>query len=155
MIAEIHLENVEKRFRESIVGLEDKNKYYEQEIEKLRQQAKKMAEYHQGLESALAKELDDRERREIEKQRILAIRRDTPSYWGSNALDEPFREISIRRESPEFNIINDLLNGTIETHGHGVGTIYGRDPSEFKITKLSRIQNRKLWHEYCFKKVSE
>ena len=37
-VAEIHLKNVEKRFKESIVGLEDKNKYYEKEIEKLRRE---------------------------------------------------------------------------------------------------------------------
>ena len=144
---------LEKRFLDSIAELQKDNKAKEEEIEKLRKDAKKMAEHHQGLEAALSEELNHRERREIEKKRILEIRRDTPNYWGSNALDEPFREIPIQSESAEFGIIDDLLNETIGRHGNRYGTIFGKDPTDFIITKLTRVQNRKLWHEYCFKKV--
>jgi hypothetical protein len=154
-IAQIHLELVEKQFLDSIEGLKKKHEYYEQEIEKLRSETIKMASYHQQLEKALGEELNNRDRREIEKQRILAVRRDTPSYWGTNAFAEPYREINIRQESPEFSIINALLNGTIEGHKNKYGTIYRKDPTEFIITKITRIHNNNLWHEYCFKKVNK
>jgi hypothetical protein len=153
-ISQLHLDLVEKRFVESIADLKNKNEYYEQEIKKLCEEKKKMAMYHQQLEHALAQELDKRDRREIQKQRILITPRDTPIYWGTNAFSEPFRAIDIRQESPEFGIINDLLNSTIETHNNKYGTIYGKDPTEFIVTQISRIHNEKLWHEYCFKKVN-
>ncbi|UJR17101.1 hypothetical protein I4U23_003998 [Adineta vaga] len=111
-----------------------------------------MARYHQQLEKALAVATDERERCEIEKKRILSIPRDTPSYWGINAFEEPFREIDIRHESPKFRIIDDLFNSTIANHGNRFGTIYGKDPTKFIVTKITRIHNDKLWHEYCFKK---
>jgi hypothetical protein len=152
--AQMHLELVEKQFRESLAGVENEKKYLEESIEKLSQERMKIATYHQQLENALAQELNDRERRELEKQRILEIKRDVPSYWGINAFDEPYREIQISPKSPEFNIIRDLLNDTIEAHGDKFGTIYKKDPTEFLVTNITRIHNKKLWHEYCFKKVN-
>ncbi len=153
-IAELHLALVEKKFRDAIVGMENEKKYLEKEIEKLHEEKTKIATYHRQLENALAQELNNRERREIEKQRILEIRRDTPNYCGTNAFNQPYREILIRQGSPEFISLCGLLNNTIETHGSKYGTIYGKDPTEFIITKINRIHNKKLWHEYCFKKVS-
>lgn len=150
---QLHLELVEKQFRESMAGAENDKKSLEESIEKLRKEKMKIAEYHQQLEKALADEINERERRDIEKQRILTIKRDIPSYWGINALDESYREIKINPGSPEFTIIRDLLNDTIETHGDKYGTIYGKDPTEFLVTSVTRIHNKMLWHEYCFKKV--
>jgi hypothetical protein len=144
---------MEKQFLESIADLRNKNKYLEKEMEKLIEDTMKIATYHQQLEHALAQELDNRERREIEKKRILEIRRDTPKYWGTNAFDQPYREIEIRQGTPEFISLCGLLNNTIETHGNKYGTIYGKDPTEFIVTRINRIHNKKLWHEYCFKKV--
>ncbi|CAF4593331.1 unnamed protein product [Rotaria sp. Silwood2] len=129
-IAQKHLELVEKQFLDSIAKFENKNMYLEREIEKLREEKNKMAMYHQQLEHALAQEVENRERREIEKQRILEIKRDTPSYWGTNALAASYREIEIHPDFPEFNIINELLNSTIESHGNEYGTIYGKDPTD-------------------------
>jgi chromosome segregation ATPase len=153
-ITQKHLDLVEKQFRDSIMDLQNKNEYYERQIEKLREEKMKMATYHQQLEHALGKELDNRERREIEHQKILAVKRDTPSHWGINALSEMYREIDIRPNSPEFAMVSDLLNDTIENHGNNYGTIYGKDPTEFIVTKVTRIHNKKLWHQYCFKKVN-
>jgi hypothetical protein len=153
-IAQIHLELVEKQFLESIADLQNKNKYLKEEMKKLNEDKMKIATYHQQLECALAQELDNRERREIEKKRILEIRRDTPKYWGTNAFDQPYREIEIRQGTPEFISLCGLLNNTIETHGNKYGTIYGKDPTEFIVTRINRIHNKKLWHEYCFKKVN-
>jgi hypothetical protein len=153
-IAQIHLDLVEKQFLASIANLQDKNKNLEEEMKALREEKTKIAMYHQQLENALAQELNNRERREIEKERILEIRRDTPSYWDINEFVQPYREIEIRPKSPEFNILCELLNETIETHGNNYGTIYGKDPTEFIVTKITRIHNKRLWHEYCFKKVN-
>jgi hypothetical protein len=134
--------------------MENERKYLEKEIGKLREEKTKIATYHRQLENALTQEVNNRERREIEKKRILEIRRDTPNYWGANAFDQPYREIQNRQGSPEFISLCGLLNNTIETHGSQYGTIYGEDPTEFIVTKINRIHNKKLWHEYCFKKVS-
>ncbi|UJR24402.1 hypothetical protein I4U23_005779 [Adineta vaga] len=111
-------------------------------------------QYEQKFEEILAKTHDDEEKREIERQRTLYISLQSPSYWGSNALKELYREIDISNTSPEFHIINELINSTITTHGNKYGTIYGQDPTEFIITKIQRIQNTTLWHEYCYKKQS-
>ncbi|CAF2977014.1 unnamed protein product, partial [Rotaria sp. Silwood2] len=94
--------------------------------------------YHQQLEHALAQEVENREWREIEKQRILEIKRDTRSYWGTNALAASYREIEIHPDFPEFNIINELLNSTIESHGNEYGTIYGKDPTELENSESSK-----------------
>ncbi|CAF4156824.1 unnamed protein product [Rotaria sordida] len=151
-VSEKHVRLVEERFRASIADSEAKIKKYENEIEKLQRDFKKMAQYHQQLEQALGEELDKRERREIEIKNILPIKRDTPSYWGINAFVMPYREVYIGENSIEYNIISKLLNDTIESHDNHYGTINGRDPTEFIVTQIRRIQNKKLWHEYCFKK---
>jgi hypothetical protein len=143
------IELVEGHVQELITSVQLKD----QEIEKLRCDMAKMVKYHQSLEKALTDELDYRERREYEQQHNLAIPRQTPSYWGPNAFSESYREIQIPNDSPEFDIINNLLNATIETHGDLYGTIYGKDPTEFLVTQIKRIQNIRLWHEYCYKKV--
>jgi hypothetical protein len=113
-----------------------------------------MATYHQQLRKALIEELDKRERREIEKQRILEIKGDTPSYWSINAFEQSYHETDISSQSSEFNIVSALLNDTIETHGALFGTIYKKDPTEFIVTKITQIHKKTLWHEYCFKKVN-
>ena len=46
----MHLELVENRLLEFITDLENRYRYYEQEIEKLCHKAIRMAKYHQGLE---------------------------------------------------------------------------------------------------------
>ena len=115
----------------------------------------KLVHYYQTLEKALADELDYRERRELEKQHILAISQQTPSYWGPNAFTEPYREIVISRQSKEFHVINSLINATISRHGNQYGKVNGRDPTEFVVKQIKRIQNVRLWHEYCFKKVRD
>ena len=97
--------------------------------------------------------MNNRERQEIEKRRILEIKREAPSYWNSITFGKRFREVPIQPGSPEFGIIDGLPNDTIQSHDDKYGTIYGKDPTEFVITSFTRIQNRKLWHEYCFKKV--
>jgi hypothetical protein len=140
---------VEKHVQELIANLDLKDK----EIEKLRKDQGKMAWYHQNLENALADELEFREKRELERQHILAIPRQTPSYWGPNAFPKSYHEIQLSNESREFGIINDLLNSTITTHGNNYGTICGKDPTEFLVTQIKRIENVRLWHEYCYKKV--
>jgi hypothetical protein len=140
---------VEKHVQELIDTLDLKDK----EIERLRKDQRKMVGYHQSLEKVLADELELREKRELERKHILAIPRQTPSYWGPNAFSKSYHEIQISNESPEFVIINDLLNSTITTHGHNYGTIRGKDPTEFLVTQIKRIENATLWHEYCYKKV--
>lgn len=152
--SEKHIRLAEERFRAFMGDYENKAKAYEDQIQKLQGELAEMAKYHQGLESALAEELEKRERRELEHQKILAIKRDTPSYWDSNTFQESYREIQLLSNSAEFNIISQLLNDTIETHDNNFGTIYGEDPTEFIVTKIIRIQNERLWREYCFKKVS-
>ena len=151
--SEKHIRLAKERFRASMADAEAKNKNYEEQIKKLEYDLKKMAEYHQQLEYALGKEIDKRERIELEKKKVLSVKRDTPNYWGINAFEMPYREVYIHENSKEFQMINQLLNDTIESHDNNYGTIYGRDPTEFIVTKICRIQNEKLWHEYCFKKV--
>lgn len=149
-----HLERVEKQFLDTVTDLQNEKRDLTEMVESLRKEATKFAMYHQHLENALAEELDKRERRELEKQRILEIKRDTPNYWGINAFDQSYREINIHPDSLEFNIISGLLNNTVETHNNQYGTIYGKDPTEFIVTRITRIHSKKLWHEYCFKKVN-
>jgi predicted transcriptional regulator len=125
----------------------------ERKIDKLRQDKTNIINSHENLEKALTDEVELAERRELERKHILPIPQQMPSYWGPNAFSESYREIQISIESPEFHIINDLLNSTITTHDNQYGTIYGKDPTEFIVTQIKRIQNAKLWHEYCFNKV--
>ncbi|CAF1575389.1 unnamed protein product, partial [Didymodactylos carnosus] len=68
------------------------------------------------------------------------------------SLTELYREIKIPNQSPEFEIIKDLVNATITIHGNKCGSIYGQDSTEFIVTKITRIQNANLWHKYCYKK---
>jgi hemerythrin len=143
------IELVEKRVQELI----DNSQFKDQEINKLCQDQLNMINYHQNLEKALADELEYRERHEFEQQHSLVIPRQRPSYWGPNAFSESYREIQISNESPEFVLINSLLNSTIAIHENYYGTIYGKDPTEFVLTGIKRIQNIKLWNEYCYKKV--
>jgi hypothetical protein len=143
------VELVESHVQELIANFHLKD----EEIKKLRQDQMKMVSYHQNLEKFLADELDLREKRELERQHILAIPQQAPSYWGPNAFSKSYHEVQISNESPEFNIIKDLLNSTITTHGNHYGTIYGKDPTEFLVKQIKRIQNSRLWHEYCYKKV--
>ncbi|CAF4099011.1 unnamed protein product, partial [Rotaria sordida] len=70
----------------------------------------------------LEEEIDHRERRELERKQILAIPRQTPMYWGLNAFEESYREIELSNQSPEFNIIKQLLNSTISKHDNQYGT---------------------------------
>lgn len=125
----------------------------DQEIDELRQDQLEMKGYNQNLEQVIREEFELRERRELEQQRVLAVPQQTPSYWGPNAFSESYREIQISNESPEFRLINDLMNLTITTHDNNYGTIYGQDPTEFIVTNIKRIQNKRLWDEYCCKKV--
>ncbi|CAF0980389.1 unnamed protein product [Adineta steineri] len=144
------IELVEKQVQELIVQLDLKN----EEIKKLRLDQTKMVHYHETLEKALIEELEYRERRELERQHILTIPRRTPSYWGSNAFSESYREILISNKSKEFDIINSLVNSTISKHGNRYGTINGQDPTAFVVKQIKRIQNIRLWHEYCYQKDS-
>ncbi|CAF3807132.1 unnamed protein product [Rotaria socialis] len=147
-----HIRLADERLRASMTDSEVKLKKYEEQIETLQSNLIAMATYHQQLEDALGDELDKREKRELEKKRILSIKRDTPSYWGPNAFEQPYREVDIQIGSAEFNIISQLLNDTIAVHDHKFGTIYRKDPTEFIVMNIHRVQNDKLWHEYCFKK---
>lgn len=142
-----------KQLRDSVAYLYDQNKALEEAMENLRLQNEQIIAYQRQLENVVSKEMDEKERHEIEKQRILEVKLDTPNYWGRNAFDSPYREIEISSEAPEYSIVNDLLNSTIETHDNKYGTIYGEDPTEFIVTKITRIHNRKLWYDYCYKKV--
>lgn len=151
--ARFHLELVEERFRESMVNAEMEKKNLEQMVKKLREDAVRIAKSHEQLESALGQELENRERREIEKQRILEIRRDVPNYWGVKTFNEPYRQIEIQSSSPEFLMLRDFLNQTIQGHNNQYGTIDGKDPTEFIVTQITRIHNRSLWQQHCFKKV--
>ncbi|CAF3615889.1 unnamed protein product [Adineta steineri] len=144
------IELVAKQVQELIVQLDLKN----EEIKKLRLDQTKMVRYHETLEKALVDELEYRERRELERQHILTIPRRTPSYWGSNAFSESYREILISNQSKEFDIINSLVNSTISKHGNRYGTINGQDPTAFVVKQIRRIQNIRLWHEYCYQKDS-
>ena len=150
---QLHLELVEKRFRESMANAKMEKRDLEQLVNKLREQTVQIAKSHLQLENALIEELNNRERREIERQRILEIRRDVPNYWGIKTFDKPYHEIEIPSTSPEFLMVRDFLNQTIQSHGNQYGTIYDKDPTEFIVTKITRIQNKNLWHQYCFKKV--
>ncbi|CAF3833579.1 unnamed protein product [Rotaria sp. Silwood1] len=85
-------------------------------------------------------------------QNILRTKHHTPIYWGKKAFTESYHEINVNAGSTEFEIISDLLNGTIEHHGNKYGTIYGQDPGQFVVTSITRIHNKTLWEEYCFKK---
>jgi len=125
----------------------------EQEIDKLSQDRMNIINSHQNLENASIDEVELAEQRELERKHNLVVPQQIPSYWDPNAFSEPYREIEISPESPEFHIINDLLNSTITTHNKQRGTIYGKDPTEFLVNKIKRIQNAELWTEYCFKKV--
>ncbi|CAF1258725.1 unnamed protein product [Rotaria sp. Silwood1] len=109
------------------------------EVTKLRQDLTKMAKYNQQLQTMLGEELDNRDRREQERKRILAISRWTPFYWGPNAFEEAYCEIEISSESPEFNTIEQLMNSTISKHGNRYGTVNERDPTEFLINRIVRI----------------
>ncbi|CAF0935835.1 unnamed protein product [Adineta ricciae] len=138
----------------SIQLLIDQSDLKDEEIRKLKSEQNKLVHYYQTLEKALADELDYRERRQLEKQHILTISQQTPSYWGPNAFTEPYREIVLSRQSKEFHMISSLINSTISLHDNQYGTVNGRDPTEFVVKQIKRIQNARLWHEYCFKKDS-
>ncbi|CAF1099551.1 unnamed protein product [Rotaria sordida] len=147
--SELHfIELMQNKVESLIDQLELKDK----EITKLRQDLTEMVTYSQELEMALAEEINHRERRELERKQIVAIPRQTPRYWGPNAFEEPYREIEISTQSPEFDIINQLMNATISNHGNKYGTINGQDPTEFLINRIIRIHNNELWHTYCYKK---
>jgi hypothetical protein len=145
------IEQVESRVHELNALVQSQK----QEIDKLSQDRMNIIISHQNLEKVLTDEVELAERRELEQKRMLAVPQQMPSYWGPNAFSESYREIEISHESPEFHIINDLLNSTITTHDNRYGTIYGKDPTEFLVTQIKRIQNAKLWREYCFKKVRD
>ena len=153
-IAPNHRKLVEKQFLESIADKENEIKNLKQQLEDLLKDADKIALHHQHLLNALAEEKNNRERRKIENQRILQIRRDTPIYWGNNVLDLPFRKILIPVNSPQFNVVEDILNNTIGKHGNKFGTIEDKDPTEFIVSSVTRIYNRDLWSRYCFNRVS-
>ena len=142
-----------KQVEDYVQGLNAELLLKNQEIDKLRQDQARISDSHGTLEKALADELELGERREHEQKRMLAIPLRAPSYWGTNAFQESYREIEILNTSTEFGLINELLTSTITTHNDQYGTIYGNDPTEFIVTQVKRIQNRNLWHEYCFKKV--
>ncbi|CAF1501761.1 unnamed protein product [Adineta steineri] len=137
-----------------VLALHSELKLKGQKIEKLEQDQIEMRLYNQSLEQIIADDSEMHERRELEQKHSITIPKRPPSYWGSNAFSQSYREIQISNESPEFRIINDLMNSTIATHDNHYGTIYGRDPTEFIITEIKRIQNIDLWNEYCFKKDS-
>ena len=143
------IDQVETHIRSLTTDLNSKD----EEIEQLRQDQLAMKTCNENLERIVIDETERRERREIEEKRLLSIPQQTPSYWGPNAFSESRREIQLSNESPEFRLIKDLLNSTITTHGNLFGTIYGQDPTEFVVTEIKRVQNRRLWHEYCCKKV--
>jgi hypothetical protein len=143
-----HLALAEKQFYVSTAGLDNTNRYFEMNAKM------KMAMYHQQLPNELQQALNHRDIRQIEKQQILETRRDIPNYWGVNTFDQPYCQIEIHPESSEFNTLCELMNHTIGTHDNKYGTIYGRDPTEFIVTNITRIHNRNLWHVYCFRKVS-
>ena len=71
--SEKHIRLVKERFRASMADAEAKNKNYEEQIKKLEYDLKKMAEYHQQLEYALGKEIDKRERIELEKKKYCQL----------------------------------------------------------------------------------
>lgn len=137
-----------------IESLIDQLELKDDEVIKLRQDLSKLVAYNQQLEEALSKEINHREKREQERKNILAVSRQTPSYWGPNALEEAYREIELSISSPEFEIVSELLNSTISHHDNKYGTINGLDPTQFLINKIIRIHNRELWHMFCYKKVS-
>lgn len=143
------IDQVETHLRSLTNDLNSKD----EEIEQLRQNQLAMKIYNENLEQIITEEAELRERREIEEKRLLSIPQQAPSYWGPNAFSESRREIQLSNESSEFLLIKDLLNSTITTHGNLFGTIYGQDPTEFVVTEIKRVQNRRLWHEYCCKKV--
>ena len=147
------LEMVKKQFDESMLGLQKEKQDLDETIGTLQEEKRRIGIYLQQLEKALAREANVRERLEEENKTVLKIKLDPPSYWGTNAFDEAYHEVEISSKSPEFSLLQDLLNNTIELHDSKRGTIYGKDPTEFLVTKIIRIHNRNLWHEYCFKKV--
>ncbi|CAF5110414.1 unnamed protein product [Rotaria sp. Silwood1] len=122
------------------------------EVGKLRQDLDKMIIYNQQLKTALKTEIDQREQRQLKRKRVLAISRQTPFYWSLDSFEEPYREIEIPVQSVEYDIIEQLMNSTISKHGNRYGTVNGRDPTEFLINRIIRIENNELWHLYCFKK---
>lgn len=89
-----------------------------------------------------------------ERNNVLIIGYRPPRRWGEHALSEPYLEVDIDGNSKEFRLISDLMNSTIVGHHNKFGTIYGKDPIQFKVTKITRIQNRDLWQKYCVRKVN-
>ncbi|CAF1260012.1 unnamed protein product [Rotaria sordida] len=147
--SELHfIELIQNKIENLTVQLQLK----EEEVTKLSQDLTKLVTYNQQLEMTLEEEIDHRERRELERKQILAIPRQTPMYWGLNAFEESYREIELSSQSPEFNIIKQLLNSTISKHDNQHGTVNNRDPTKFLINRIVRIHNNELWHLYCFKK---
>ncbi|CAF3966170.1 unnamed protein product [Rotaria sordida] len=147
--SELHfIELIQNKIENLTVQLQLK----EEEVTKLSQDLAKLVTYNQQLEMVLEEEIDHRERRELERKQILAIPRQTPMYWGLNAFEESYREIELSNQSPEFNIIKQLLNSTISKHDNQYGTVNNRDPTKFLINRIVRIHNNELWHLYCFKK---
>ncbi|CAF1159463.1 unnamed protein product [Didymodactylos carnosus] len=149
-IAEVQPKDIVKLVRTIFAPSETNNKCYEQ------QSMKKLHNYKNNKyeNNNYEKVKNNREPRELGKKRILAIRLDTPDYWGLNTFDAPHLKVDIRPGSPEFVRISRLLNTTIGTHDNKFGTIYGKDPTKFIVTKITRIHNQNLWHAYCFKKNS-
>ncbi|CAF1058620.1 unnamed protein product [Didymodactylos carnosus] len=156
---EANMEHVEKRktiierIMTSIIHLKNRNNYFENENDKLYSNILKMTENKEMLHQELSHDIDKREKCTVEHKQIFTIDCNTPFYRGLNALSKPYCEIVIPQNTNEFSVCSDLLNLTIETHGNKFGTICGKDPTEFIITKISRIENAELWREYCLKKV--
>ncbi|CAF1297456.1 unnamed protein product [Didymodactylos carnosus] len=112
----------------------------------------KMTENRESLKQDLSHEIGKQEKLILGHKQILTIECTTPSYWGLNALSKHYCEIAIPQNTKDFSVLNDLLNLTVQTHGNKFGTICEKDPTEFIVTKISRIKNVKPWQDYCFKK---
>eukprot|EP01006_Ploeotia_vitrea_P042368 TRINITY_DN66622_c6_g5_i1.p1 TRINITY_DN66622_c6_g5~~TRINITY_DN66622_c6_g5_i1.p1 ORF type:complete len:628 (-),score=74.66 TRINITY_DN66622_c6_g5_i1:551-2308(-) len=68
-----------------------------------------------------------------------------PDEWTDKELQ------TISKSDKEWTRVEKLLNSTITYHGSALGCVSGTktEPTRFELTKLVRIQNKKLWRQYC------
>jgi len=91
----------------------------------------------------MKKQINEERKKRIDKKTV-------PKTWLVQA--DPYQEFTITSDSPEYKLVETVLNANIGAHGRKYGTIHGEDPVAFKVKKVVRIQNEELWRTYQFEK---
>jgi len=77
-----------------------------------------------------------------------------PSYWETSAHFTP-SSVELKATDENYIRIQNLMNGTIGSHGDKFGLVPGinKDPKKFVIKKIIQIQSLELWQQYSHTKI--